>query len=94
MMPVTALPVGRFRCRVSVIMVVIVFIPIVDAHYAAGEGECFAEGYQHRLVDFSLRVGFQSAEEEHHAEDDDEGGCDELYVSVVFHGSISNPVQK
>ena len=66
-------------------MVVMVFIPIVDTHYTAGEGQCFTEGYQHRLVDLSLRVGFQSAEEEHHAENDDEGGGDELYVCVVFH---------
>ena len=66
-------------------MVVIVFIPIVDTHYTAGEGQCFAEGDEDSLVDLSLRVGFQSAEEEHHAEDDDEGGGDELYVSVVFH---------
>ena len=75
-------------------MVVIVFIPIVDTHYTAGEGQCFAECDEDSLVDLSLRVGFQSAEEEHHAEDDDEGGGDELYVSVVFHFECKSNIKK
>jgi hypothetical protein len=75
-------------------MVIIVFIPIVDTHYTAGECQCLAEGNKYGLVDLSLRVGFQSAEEEHHAEYDDECGGDELYVSVVFHRLILKSAAK
>ena len=43
------------------------FIDVVDTEEGTGEGGGFAEGYQERGVDFSLRVDEDAAEEEDEA---------------------------
>ena len=87
-MPVTALPVGRFRWRVTVIIFVVVFVTIVNAHDTAGERQRLAERHQHRLVYLALGVNIQPAVQEHHPEDSQHGRRNQLYVSIVFHVSI------
>ena len=41
------------------------FIDVVDAEQGAGEGGGFAEGYEEGLVDLSLRINEDAAEEEY-----------------------------
>ena len=61
------------------------FVRIIDAHQCAGEGGYFAESYEECLVDLSLRVDIDAAEE-HNQSSDGQNRCrDELYVDAVFH---------
>ena len=69
-MPVTALPVGRFRCRVIVIMVTIfVFVRVVYSEQRAGKGCDLSEADEERLMDLSLRVDKDPAVKHDHSPD-------------------------
>ena len=73
-MPVTALPVGRFRWRVTVIMVTIfVFVRVVYSEQRAGKSSDLAEADEERFMDLSLRVDEDSAVKHDHSPDREDG---------------------
>ena len=69
-------------------------VRVVYSEQRAGKGCDLAEAYEERFMDLSLRVDKDSAVKHDHSSDGEQRGCEQLYVRVVFHGSISNPVQK
>ena len=77
MMPVTALPVGRFRCRVSVIMVSTIFmlVRVVYSEQRAGKGCDFSKADEERLMNLSLRVDEDPAVEHDHSPNGEDGCC-------------------
>ena len=68
-----------------VIVVVFKSVRIIDSHQCAGEGCDLSEGDEQGLVDLSLRIDIDTAEEEDESTDGEDGGGDELYVCVLFH---------
>ena len=84
--PVTALPCGGFRWRVTVFMVAIfMLVGVIDPEQCSGEGGDLSETDEERFMDLSLRVDEDSAVEHDHTSDREYGCRDELYVGVVFH---------
>ena len=96
MMPVTALPVGRFRCRVSVIMVstIFVFVRVVYSEQRAGKGCDLSEADEERLMNLPLRVDEDSAVKHDHSSDREDGCRKQLYVRMVFHRLILKSAAK
>ena len=89
MVPVTALPVGGFRCRVSVIMVITIFmlVRIVDSEQCSGKGCDLAEADEERLVNLSLRFDEDPAVKHDHSPDREDGCRKQLYVDFLFHAA-------
>ncbi len=70
-----------------VIVVVFKSVRIIDAHQCAGEGSDLSEGDQQGLMDLSGGFNIDSAEEKYETTDGEDGGGDELYVRILFHGA-------
>ena len=68
-----------------VIVVVFKSVLIIDAHQCTGKGGYLSECDKQGLVDLSLRVDIDSAEEKYETTDGEDGGGDELYVQILFH---------
>ncbi len=61
-----------------------VFVMIVDAEQCPGEGEDFAEGYQHGVVYLARRRQNKPCHEQSAAEGDKGNGGEYLYSGLVF----------
>ena len=64
-----------------------IFVSVVDTHQRTGKGCDLTEGDQQGLMDLSGGFYIDSAEEKYETTDGEDGGGDELYVCVLFHGA-------
>ncbi len=62
-----------------------VFINIIDTKQRACEGGDLSEADEEGLVDLSLRVNEDTAEEHDQSSKGEDSGSEELYVAVVVH---------
>ena len=70
-----------------VIVVVFKSVRIIDAHQCSGEGSDLSEGDKQRVVYLAFGVNIDATKEEDQSTDSKDGGGDELYVCVLFHGA-------